>query len=196
MRKKYTVLLRLLALMLVLALCMAGCGGKKTDSEGVAPETTAPATDPVPTVPGPTKPAEPTELTAHEKLLVYLNDKGAVKLEESNYTFTMRADGKNIVWKYENDATLVTITLTDGAKTQPVTFKFFDMYDAVAAVDVATYSGTKGQLVDFQCMVPSMTDSIKALSTSVVKTCFMEAAKAMERSGVTLVDLGFVGYYS
>jgi hypothetical protein len=32
MRKKYTVLLRLLALMLVLALCMAGCGGKKTDS--------------------------------------------------------------------------------------------------------------------------------------------------------------------
>lgn len=196
MRKKYTVLLRLLALMLVLALCMAGCGGKKTDSEGVAPETTAPATDPAPTVPGPTKPAEPTELTAHEKLLVYLNDKGAVKLEESNYTFTMRADGKNIVWKYENDATLVTITLTDGAKTQPVTFKFFDMYDAVAVVDVATYSGTKGQLVDFQCMVPSMTDSIKALSTSVVKTCFMEAAKAMERSGVTLVDLGFVGYYS
>lgn len=191
MRDKNTALFRLFVLMLALAFCMVGCGGKKTEPESATSETT------VPTAPSdPTKPITPPELTAHEKLLTYLNASGAVKMEEASYTFTMRADGKKIVWEYKNDAAYVAMTLTGGAATQPVTFKFFNMYDAVAEVDVASYSGISGELTNFQCYVPSMTESIKSMATSVVKTCFMQAAKAMERSGVTLVDLGFVGYYS
>jgi hypothetical protein len=195
MRDKNTVLFRMLVLMLVLALCMAGCAGKKAAPEETPPETTASATDPAPTVPAPTKPAKPTELTPHQKLLVYLNNTGEIKQEESSWAFTMRADGKKIIWEYKNQAANVIITLTDGAATQPVTFKIFDMYDAVAEIDVANYSGVSGELTNFQCYVPSMTEPIRSLSISVVKTCFMQAGKAMERSGVNLVDLGFVNYF-
>lgn len=178
----------LLVLLLMLSLCVAGCSSD--EPEPTSPETTAPTP--------PSAPADPTEapaLTAHQKLVSYLKEKGPVKREEKSYTFTMSVDGEKILWNYSKETTDITITLTDGAKTHPVTIKFVT-YDATAEIEAATFSGVTPKLTNFHCWYPDAAPSLASMSTSVVATCFKDAAKVMEPAGVDLVALGFVNYYS
>ena len=187
MRHQHSVRYRLLALLLILAvLTLAGCAPKDAQSD--------PTTDPAVTDPAAVDPTDPPVLTAHGKLAAYLKEKGPVKVEENAYTFTMRTEGGKILWEYANDSTNVTITLTDGASAHPVTVRFA-VYDAWAEVETATYSNKDHQLSNFRCGVPSVAEAVKNLSSTAVWSCFTQAAKAMEPSGVDLVALGFVNYY-
>lgn len=187
MRYQHSVLYRLLALLLALAvLTLAGCAPKEDRPEA----TTEPSvTDP--TVPEPT---DPPVQTAHGKLVEYLKTKGAVVVEENTYTFTMKTEDGKILWEYKNDSTDITVTLADGAAMHPVVVRFA-VYDAWADVEAATYSNKEHQLSNFRCGVPSMAEAVKNLTTTAVWSCFTQAAKAMEPAGVNLVDLGFTNYY-
>lgn len=189
MRYSNTAPVRLIALMLALVLCMVGCGGKKTNPEATVPETTAPTAPSAPVTP-----TEPTEPTPQDRVRAYLKENGKVTVETDTFTFVMRSDNGKLVWEYQKDVTNITIILTEGAATQPVTIKF-DVYDAEAEVDVASYSAADGQLINFRCYVPSMTETVRGLATSLVQTCFLQAESVLEPTGVTLTDLGFVNYY-
>lgn len=178
----------LLAVLLVAALCMTGCSAK--EQEATTPETTAP------TAPNtPADPTEPPELTAHQKLVAYLKEKGTVTAEESTYTFTMGVEEDQILWTYSNAGTNITVTLTDGAAMHAVAIKF-NVYDATAEVEAATFSSANPQLSNFHCWVAAMAEPLQKLATTAVAACFSQAAKAMQPSGVNLVELGFTGYYS
>lgn len=179
---------RLLALVLVFTvLCLSGCAQNSSkEPEATEPiATTAPST--------PTDPTDPIELTAHEKLYNHLMSSGAVIVEETAYTFTMRADSGKILWEYKNESASVTVTLSDGAATHPVAITFA-IYNASAEIDAATYSGAERKLSNFRCNAPTMAESIGNWASTAVWICFTQAAKAMEPSGVTLTSLGFTNY--
>ena len=189
MRRTY-FMMRLLAVLLVLAmLFLTGCKDKATET----PDTTTVPAETAPTDPT-VEPTDPPEPTAHQKLFKYLVEKKGVTTEESTFTFTMTAQNGNIIVEYKNDSTQITITMQDGAQQYPVSVSFGG-HLATAVVDVATYSSTNAQLDQFWCGSPTMMEPLRNLATSAVKTCFRQAAKAMEPSGINLVDLGFVNYY-
>lgn len=196
MRNTKKLSLRLLSLMLALVcVCMAGCAGKKSEPEATTPETAAPTQATTPTPPTePPAPTEPPEPTAHEKLVAYLKEKGAVTVEDAVYTFTMRTESGNILWEYKNDNTNIVVTLVDGAAMQAVDISFAS-YTATAEVETATYTNVEHQLSNFRCGVPSMMDPLRKMATTAVWSCFVRAAEAMQPSGVNLVDLGFVKYF-
>lgn len=190
MRSTYRALYRGLALLLVLGtLFLTGC------SRGDSKDPTAPQATTAPTTPStPTEPTQAPESTAHQKLHDYLVTKGSLTTKEATYTFTMRAQGENILWEYQNDSTTITVTLADGAAMHPVDISFA-IYTANADVDPATYSSVEHALSNFRCTTPSIADSLKSMATTAVWSCFVQAAKLMAPAGVDLVSLGFVNYY-
>lgn len=187
MRKTRFVFMSLLAVMMAM-LMITGCSEKAQVPKPSTPDsTTAPA--------GPTDPTEPPVLSEHQKLYAYLKSAGEISVKESNYTFTMKTDNQDILLVYKSDSSNVTVTLSDGGESCPVEVSFA-VYTATAEVDVATYNNAEHKLMNFQCSNSALAQSLGQMASTAVWSCFTQAAKAMEPSGVNLISLGFVNYYS
>lgn len=207
MFRKNSVLPRLLSLMtatVLLALCLAGCN-QNTDS---APDTTtspdattAAPTDPVTVPTDPTDPTEPVELTGHQKLHAYLVANGtasdgsySLTVTEDTYTFTMTAAANgSIIWEYKNEASTATMTMIEGAATHPVQLSFAT-YIATAEVEVSTYTNMEHKLSNFRCTAQNLADSLKAMATTAIWSCFTKAPVIMDPADVTMLSLGFTNY--